>query len=92
MTDENRKKIVEMHFAGVPLREIAERFGITIGRVSAIAIDGGSKPRHLHPRRMITLRLRPDVYEELKIAAKAQFTRPEVVAREAIAAHLGLDR
>lgn len=92
MTEENRKKIAALHDQGVPLREIAERFGITLGRASQIALLAGAKPRHVHPRRDITLRLRSEIYDELALAARAQFTTPEVVAREAIAAFLGLSR
>ncbi|WP_420104541.1 hypothetical protein [Bosea sp. (in: a-proteobacteria)] len=92
MTGENRKKIVEMFKAHVPLKDIAEQFGITPNRVSAIALAGGAAPRHVHARQTIALKLLPAVYDELVFAAKAQGVKPETLACEAIAAHLGQDR
>lgn len=92
MTSENRKKIVELFKARVPLKDIGAQFGITPGRVSAIALAGGAAPRHVYARQLIALKLLPAVYEELVLAARAQSVKPETLACEAIAAHLGLDR
>jgi hypothetical protein len=89
MTEANKAKIVSLHKAGEPLKRIADRFGISIAKVSAIALQMGAEPRHVHAPQRLTLKLRPSLYDDLALMARTQRSSPEVIAREAIAAYLG---
>jgi signal transduction histidine kinase len=92
MTEPNKQKIRALHRAGEPLKLIAGRFGVSVAKVSAIALQMGCEPRHVHAPRLMTLKLRPSLYDDLALTARLQHTSPDVIAREAIAAYLGHDR
>lgn len=91
MTEENRQRIVRQFKTGTALKVIADRFGVTVDTVSAIARKAGCEPRAVHNAQAMVVRVRPAIYERLRKVAKDQCTSPEVLAREAIAAYLGAE-
>lgn len=90
-TDEQRDEIVRQYKKRVPLKVIAADFGTYASFVSDLAISRGCQPRY-RSRGRIIVQLRPDQLTELNRVAREARVKPAVIAREAIAAYLGLIR
>lgn len=91
-TKEQRDAIVKRYKAGDPLKVIAHDFGTYAAYVSALARKRGLPSRYQFQQRVVAVRLRVQEHEELRRLAKEQRVKPRVIAREAIAAYLGLIR
>lgn len=92
LTAEQRDEIVRRYDKGDPLKVIAADFGTYPDFVSELAHRRGRLPRYQKCAQTLVLKMRPQDLAELKKLAKEQRVRPEIIAREAISAYLGLIR
>ena len=91
LTAEQRDEIVRRYKAGDLLKVIAADFGTYASYVSDLALRRGCVSRY-GPRRLLQLELRAEQDAELRRLARSQHVKPETLAREAIAAYLGLSQ
>lgn len=92
LTEEQRKEILRRYKAGHQLKAIAADFGTYAAFVSRLALQRGCRARYPFQRGLLTVKLRPQELGELRKLAKEHHVKPETIAREAIAAYLGLVR
>ena len=92
VTPEMRIEILRRWDQREPLKVIADAVGLSLPRVSSIALDSGRRPRYRSRDRIGPVKLRPEILSELKRVARETHTSPEMIAREAIAAYLGHDQ
>ncbi len=89
LTDEQRAEIARRYQAREPLKNIAADLNVCTTTASKVARMLGCEGRH-GPRRRLKVDMRPAEYDALRRYAKGQRAKPETLAREAIAASLGL--
>lgn len=92
LTEAQRAQMVEQFRAGRPLADIARDFDTYNGFVSALALKRGERPRHIYGRIQRSVKLRPQIDEELQRAARRQRTTTTALINEALAAYLGLEQ